>query len=179
MGKIIALIVGPSGSGKTTLCDLLNDKYGLKQIWSYTTRAPRSEDEIGHRFVTEAEMPDKTEMCAYTLYNGEHYWATHQQVDDADLYVIDKPGVEFFLKHYRGNKIPKIIKIDVPLIERMKRMAQRGDTELEIIRRCEFDKRSFRLIHHDARFINDDAEKCTDEIYQYLCEQEAKLVENP
>lgn len=173
--KIIALIVAPSGAGKTTICDRLTEKYGLRQVWSYTTRPPRSPDEIGHRFITEAEMPNKSEMCAYTMYNGNHYFATHKQVDDAELYVIDPAGVEYFLQHYRGAKIPYVIKIDVPLAERMKRMAARGDSEYQIMKRCEFDKRAFRYIKSDARFTNNDLETCVDEIYNYLCEQEDKF----
>jgi guanylate kinase len=178
MNRIIALIVASSGAGKTSICQRLSDKYGLRQVWSYTTRPPRNEFEIGHRFISENDMPDKSEMCAYTYYNGNHYFATHQQVDEADLYVIDPAGIQYFLKHYRGTKLPKVIKIQVPIMERMKRMAARGDTEYDIMRRIECDKQMFRHIPYDAKFENDDLETCVDEIYNYLCEQEGKLMEN-
>ena len=178
MNKVIALIVAPSGAGKTAVCNRLSEKYGLQQVWSYTTRPPRYDGEIGHTFITESEMPDKEEMCAYTFYNGNHYFATHQQVDEADLYVIDPAGVQYFMQHYKGRRIPLIVKLDVPLAERMKRMAARGDTQQQIMGRVECDKRSFRFIPHDAKFANDDLETCVDEIYNYICEQEGKLNEN-
>lgn len=38
---MLTIIIGPSGSGKTTLAKYLNQKYGYKEMVSYTTRAPR------------------------------------------------------------------------------------------------------------------------------------------
>lgn len=175
--KIIALIVAPSGAGKTAVCDMLSQKYGLKQVCSYTTRPPRYRGEASHLFIDESEVPNRDKMCAYTFYNGHHYFATHQQVDNADLYVIDPAGVQYFMKHYRGDRIPLVIKLDVPMMERMKRMADRGDTEAQIIKRIECDKRSFRFVPHDAKFANHDIEECADEIYRYISEQEKKLAE--
>ena len=178
MGKIITLIVAPSGAGKTTICNRLSEKYGLRQVWSYTTRPPRSENETGHIFITRDELPDRDEMCAYTFYNGEHYFATHQQVDEADLYVIDPAGIQYFMQHYRGHKIPKVVKISVPTFERMKRMTARGDSQYEVMRRIECDKQKFRLVPYDLKINNDDLETCIDEIYNFICEQEGKLIED-
>lgn len=176
MKHVVGLIVASSGTGKTSVCQRLSEKYGLRQVWSYTTRPPRSDTEIGHYFIDEKDMPDQSEMCAYTYYNGNHYFATHAQVDEADLYVIDPAGVEYFMRHYRGHKTPKIIKLYVPVMERMKRMAARGDTEYDIMRRIECDKQMFRHVPYDVKFENDDLETCADEIYNYLCEQDGKLM---
>ena len=41
------LIVGASGSGKTTIANTLEERYGYKQIQSYTTRPKRYETECG------------------------------------------------------------------------------------------------------------------------------------
>ena len=176
MKHVVGLIVASSGTGKTSVCQRLSEKYGLRQVWSYTTRPPRSDTEVGHYFIDEKDMPDQSEMCAYTYYNGNHYFATHAQIDDADLYVIDPAGVEFFMQHYRGHKTPKVIKLYVPVMERMKRMAARGDTEYDIMRRIECDKQMFRHVPYDVKFENDDLETCADEIYNYLCEQDGKLM---
>lgn len=174
MEHIITLIVGESGSGKTTVCDRLREKYGMKQVASYTTRPPRSDKEVGHTFVSEADMPDKSEMCAYTVYNGFHYWATHQQVDEADLYVVDPAGVQFFYDAYRGHKSPRLVYIDVPTKERLRRMQKRGDSLFDVIRRNEIDKRAFQDAARiaDKTIVNDQLDDCVDELYQYMIEQE-------
>ena len=173
--RIIALVVGPSGSGKTTVCSELEKRYGLKQVHSYTTRPRRPGETEGHVFIAEDEMPDKSEMCAYTYYNGYHYFATHQQVDEADLYVIDPAGVKTFKEWYRGKRIPKVVRIYAPMVDCISRMIQRGDTEDQVIDRVRVDNQEFAGLDADVIVVNVDLETCVDEVYNYLCEQEGKL----
>lgn len=175
--KIIALVVGPSGCGKTTVCEKLGEKYGLKQVHSYTTRPRRPSETAGHIFIDESEMPDKAEMCAYTYYNGNHYFATHKQVDEADLYVIDPAGVKAFNKWYRGKRIPKVISIYTPTVDRMVRMLKRGDTPEQVQARIMTDDREFAGLEADVTIANLDLDVCVDEVYNYLCEQEGKLID--
>ena len=52
MNKPLYLFVGKSASGKTTTADLLEKRYGHKQVYSYCTRKPRYEGEIGHIFIS-------------------------------------------------------------------------------------------------------------------------------
>ena len=102
------LIVGPSGSGKTSVC-LSLEKYGLSQIYSYTTRKPRGPGEKGHVFVDDynewiENNPEDT-IVGYTVFAGNHYWATSKQVQENDLYVIDPAGVDFFNRRYCGDRL--------------------------------------------------------------------------
>lgn len=173
--KIIALIVAPSGSGKTAICEKLFEKYGLKQVVSYTTRNQRSSDDHSHIFINENEMHDQKDMCAYTHYHGEHYYATHQQIEESDLYVVDPAGVKYFFQKYRGSKTPRLIYIDVPIKERLRRMHRRGDSMWEVMQRCEMDKRIFADITYDIAVVNDDLEACADEIYEYI-QMQTKLI---
>ena len=46
------LLVGKSGSGKNTVQDYLVNKYGLKPLVSYTTRAKRYPEEDTHIFIS-------------------------------------------------------------------------------------------------------------------------------
>jgi len=106
MKKKIILIVGASGSGKTTLVKYLNEKHGYPFVASYTTRAmrPGETDGVEHTFVTEKDVPEKSEMLAYTFFGGNHYWATHEQIEDIPtLYTIDEDGIRFF-KSNHGDK---------------------------------------------------------------------------
>lgn len=100
----LVCIIGPSGSGKDTLQNLLcsiplqSDKQEefsyLKPIISYTTRPRRKGERDTHQFTNPEVRPDKKDMIAYTLYNGYEYWATYQQANDCDVYIIDPQGLE-------------------------------------------------------------------------------------
>lgn len=175
--KIIALVVGESGSGKTTVCQKLTEKYGLKQVNSYTTRPRRPGETDGHIFIAESEMPDRSEMCAYTYYNGNHYFATHKQVDAADLYVVDPAGIDFFFEHYKGERVPKVIRLTAPAMTRMYRMIKRGDTDAQVMDRVRFDANAFTDVKADVLIENADLDTCVDEVFNYLCEQEGKLLD--
>ena len=43
MNNPLFLFVGRSASGKTTIANILEEKYGHKQVQSYCTRPPRYE----------------------------------------------------------------------------------------------------------------------------------------
>ena len=104
--KTIVAIVGASGSGKTQMSLYLN-RLGYPVICSYTTRPMRKGEinGIDHIFVKEDEMPEKTEMLAYTFFGGYHYWAEKSQVDDKlpTLYVIDEKGLIDLKKNYAND----------------------------------------------------------------------------
>ena len=166
--KYFALIVGNSGSGKTTIVEELQKRYGLKAIESYTTRSPRYDGETGHTFVKINDLPPKEEMVAYTYYNGNHYWATQNDVLTHDLYIIDVPGINYFKKHYKGEKPYVTLQIYAPESICKQRMIDRGDSEEDANNRIEYDRIAFANIEADAVFENDDLEKCIKEIANYL-----------
>jgi guanylate kinase len=103
--KTIIAIVGPSGSGKTTLSLFLYGRYGIPYVCSYTTRPMRDGEMNGveHIFVTEDDVPDQSEMIAYTVFGGYQYWATKSQVKDVTSYVIDEKGL-IYLKEKFGDE---------------------------------------------------------------------------
>jgi guanylate kinase len=148
--KNFILIVGNSGSGKTTVVEELEKRYGLKPIQSYTTRQPRYKGETGHIFVQHKDMPPHSEMVGYTLYNYQHYWATKQQVEDNDLYVIDPAGIQYFREHYDGDKPYLVIQIWAPEEICKQRMFARGDSEDAVKARLAYDKIAFANIDADV-----------------------------
>lgn len=87
------MIVGRSGCGKDTLAYCLTKNHGLKQLISTTTRPPRYTGENSHVFVSEEEANQMTERVAETVINGYQYFATKQQLDECDIYVIDPKGL--------------------------------------------------------------------------------------
>lgn len=87
------LIVGRTAAGKDTLAHILEEEYGFRQVLSATTRPRRSPDEATHRFVTEAEAAAETDKVAQTRIGDYLYYATRADVEAADLYIIDPPGM--------------------------------------------------------------------------------------
>ena len=143
MKDIIILLVGESGSGKTTVANLLEEKYGLKSLSSYTTRPKRTPNETGHIFVTDEEFDQLKDICAYTEFNGYRYCATSEQVDNSDVYVIDVAGIDYFKEHYKGGKVPLVVYITVDTEVRRDRMLYRGDPPERAEERIQNDLKEF------------------------------------
>lgn len=129
MGKHkIVLLVGRSGSGKTAIANYLKDTYGWKAVDSYTTRPKRVPWETGHTFVSDDEFDTLTDMVAYTEFDGHRYCATAEQVDNADIYIVDLAGVKTMKGSYHGDSVLLPVYVDVSPALCMYRMRKRGDS---------------------------------------------------
>lgn len=135
MDKPLFLFVGKSASGKTTIATLLEEKYGLIQVESYTTRKPRYYGERGHVFISDAAFDKLVNLAAYTEYNGHRYGTTCEQLDGCDLYVVDVPGVETLLEAYDETRPIHIIYFDAGVRTRILRMIDRHDSDMAVINR--------------------------------------------
>mgnify|MGYP000868297774 FL=1 len=89
----ITLIVGRSGTGKSTLEEKLCKDYNLKSIKSYSTRPKRSPDEDSHIFINPSDVDKYPNKIATTTINNNFYFATKEQLDESQLYVIDPIGL--------------------------------------------------------------------------------------
>ena len=135
------LIVGPSGSGKTTVVDYLVKKYpDYKDVKSYTTRPKRSAFEGGHTFISKERFLQLDNLVAYTLFDGYEYGVTSDQLDRANLYIIDPDGVQYLLRHYKHRPI-RIIWLDISSELAEVRMMNRGDSKEKIDKRIGTDKK--------------------------------------
>ena len=98
--KTIFLILGESGSGKDTIVDRLC-KTGLKKLVSHTTRAKRKDEpDTSHIFSTYndyLQAKESGQIIAETCINNVYYWATKDQLKDADVYIIDSQGSDMLL----------------------------------------------------------------------------------
>lgn len=164
MNKPLFLFVGKSASGKSTIANLLEQKYGYKQVQSYTTRPPRYDGEPGHIFVTKEEFSNLGELAAYTLYNGNEYGTTFKQLEECDIYVIDVPGVETLLQKNKIKRPICIIYFDTTVRTRINRMVERGASDMEIVSRLyhdeeyDWEKKLDSLIWHYTKIDNRDVE---------------------
>ena len=159
--KNIYLIVGKSGSGKDTIVNALCDKYGYKRLISHTMRHQRSDpaDAKSHIFSDmKAYRIDKERGCvvAETYYNDNYYWATEEQVDESDIYIVDIPGVKSIKERYH-NKGIVVIGIEADKETRKHRMKERGDSASSIASRLMLDAQEFADMHlYTDRVINND-----------------------
>jgi len=143
MSKPLILLVGKTGSGKTTVTRYLEKHYGLKMLESYTTRKPRYDGERGHTFVTKEDFNAMPNKVAHTLFDSHDYWATQEQCDASDVYVIDPDGVKSLKRNYNSPRPYIIMYLHVDPITRLVRMMKRGDG---------FRKSIGRIIHDHKKF---------------------------
>ena len=142
----LILLAGKSGSGKNYWADRLQ----LNPVVSYTTRPMRTgeTDGVEHHFVSEEfyKAFDKRNIIAYTFFNGNHYWATIDEAETKDVYIIDFAGIEYMLKHPLINR-DKIIVVYIDLSKGrcVSNMLKRGDDLNKAMERAEHDDEAFDL----------------------------------
>lgn len=157
--KPLFLFVGKSASGKTTIANMLESD-GYLQVNSYTTRKPRYEGETGHIFISEEEYNKLDNIVASTFYNGHHYCTTLNQVQNANIYVIDPNGVETLLEHCDIINRPIYIFYFVTTVyNRIKRMRNRHDSDASIV----------------SRLYNDEATDWKTELYNIQAKSYGKM----
>ncbi len=191
MGKIYYMM-GKSSSGKDTLFKMLKKNFpGLKEIILYTTR-PLREGEVEGReyhFVTDQVLEDfrndgkMIELRAYDTIHGIWKYATVDdgQVDLQDTDYLSIGTLESYKKlqeYYGADKIVPLY-IEVEDGERLFRALSRERMQeqpkyAEMCRRFLADTEDFSedkllKLGIQKRFINDNIERCLDELKREIC----------
>ena len=97
------LIVGRTASGKDTLTRMFAEKYGYKILSSYATRPKRPGETNEHIFISKEDVHKyQNDFVAYTKIGEYEYFATKQQLEQCDFYIIDPAGVQY-LKNTIGD----------------------------------------------------------------------------
>ena len=155
MKPILIALLGRSGCGKSTIAERLNRKYGYVQAKSYTTRPMRDnpEDENTHTFITREQIADfENDIVAYNEYNGNAYFVTRKMLEGCNLYVVDREGLIQLYKNYHDKDILSIY-IDCDSSIASKRMAERGDTDEQIMKRLQYDEKAFANCQELCDFV--------------------------
>ena len=172
------VLAGASASGKTEVAKELAKKYGVVKVITTTTRNMRVGELDGrdYFFVTKEKfekMIHEGRFVEYTLYNGNMYGSTRDQVAHNKCVVIDPAG----LRAYVGLNDPTVVTffLDSEEETRYKRMLQRGDKEEDAKKRIEHDRTAFRPENLADVDLHIDSETCSIEqvadcIYQKYIE---------
>ena len=140
MNETLYLLCGRSASGKTTIAEILEEKLGMSQLQSYTTRPRRYEGERGHVFISEDDFSKLRDIIAYTEYDNHKYCCTKAQIDCANIYLIDVPGIETLLEKYQSDRPIVVIYFDADVRTRIDRMVKRNDSDTAIVSRLYTDE---------------------------------------
>lgn len=191
MGRIFYLM-GKSSTGKDSFYKQLiqNEKLGLKRIVMYTTRPIRAGETDGEEYffvdeekLMELEAAGKVvERRSYdTIHGIWHYFTVCDEKIDLihENYVVIGTLESFVAsKKYFGEKVLVPIYIEVDDGVRLQRALDRERTQdhpkyREMCRRYLADCEDFSEEHIEAagiqkRFMNDDFERCLEEIQGYL-----------
>ena len=155
MKSLLITLTGRSGCGKSTIAERLNRRYGYIQAKSYTTRPMRdsAEDANTHTFITREQIADfENDIVAYNEYNGNAYFVTRKMLEGCNLYVVDKEGLIQLYNNYHDKDILSIyISCDSSIASR--RMAERGDTDEQIMKRLQYDEKAFANCEELCDFV--------------------------
>ena len=169
------VLAGASASGKTEIAKLLAAKYGITKIVTTTTRPKRKGevDGVDYFFVTPQQfekMIREDKFVEYTLFNGNMYGSTKDQISKNKCVVIDPAG----LRSYVGLKDDSIVTFYLEADEktRRERMVSRGDEPDKIESRIAHDREAFKKenivkVDYIIKNSSDDVlEDVCDQIYQ-------------
>jgi len=179
-GKLV-VISGASGVGKGTVLGIMMKKReDLKFSVSATTRPPRPNevDGVHYYFVTKErfeEMIAAGEMLEYSAHNANYYGTPRAQAEEkmqngSVLLDIEPNGAGQVKKAAPDAVLVFIMPPDLEELEH--RLRGRGDTpEDQIAMRLEravweMDQRNW----YDHVVVNDDAERCADEILKIIAD---------
>lgn len=153
---VLLCVLGKSACGKDSLVNKLCERTGLKKLISYTTRPPRVNEGETHVFASEVDyerMKSEGQIAAFTQIGEYKYWATVDQLYEADAYIVDYIG----LKKLRELNLPNLrlvsVFINTPDDEREYRALNiRKDDKIKFRVRCRAENEQFREMLRDADF---------------------------
>ncbi len=179
-GKMI-ILSSPSGAGKTTLVKKISKEKNYKISVSHTTRQPRDNEVNGvdYFFVKQSEFQILIKKNAFLEYANvfeNMYGSTKDQVFNNlekghnVLFDIDWQGAQQIKKQTLDFKLVTFFILPPSREILLQRLVARGETKNEIIemRMKQFDTDVLHWNEYDYVVINEDLNKCYNEIIGYL-----------
>lgn len=155
------ILIGPSASGKTSIAKELIEKHHFKKFITNTTRAMRvgEVNDVDYHFISREEFLKKekdNKLIEYTLYNGNLYGTSIEDVSDDKVLIVDINGANKFYEKVKDKIMIFYITCSLDIIK--ERMISRGDSKESIKARLALDKEYFDIskLHHYDYIINTD-----------------------
>lgn len=171
MNRPLICILGRSGSGKNYIANKLERK-GFTSVKSYTTRPMRHNDTNdinAHTFISPDRVSEyKDDIVADTYFNGAYYFATRQQLNEADIYILDKAGLIQLYHNYHDRDILAFY-VDCDSSICAERMSKRGDSDEAIMSRLQYDAEAFKGVEELCDFVvNNESQEQANRIVDYI-----------
>ena len=184
---IVVVLSSPSGAGKTTLVKKIAKEKNFKISISYTTRKPRTNEENGedYFFITEEKFRNlikNNELLEYAKVFDNYYGSSKKQVfeklnnGENVIFDIDWQGTEQIKSQKLNYKLITFFILPPTKSELFNRLKNRDMKDKNIVeeRMKQFDEDIEHWENYDFVVINDNLEKCYNEIIKLI----NKKVEN-
>ena len=178
---IMVILSSPSGAGKTTLVKLLSEKWDFYTSISHTTRKPRNNEEEGkdYYFVNNDQFQNlikKKEFLEYANVFSHLYGTTKTPViknlenSKNVVFDIDWQGTEQIKKKNLEYKLLTLFVLPPSKKALFNRLSNRDMKDKLIVdeRMKEFNKDILHWKNYDYVVINDDLQRCFNEICELI-----------
>jgi len=178
---IVVVLSSPSGAGKTTLVKKIALENNYKISISYTTRKSRTNEVNGkdYFFISEEEFENlikNKELLEYAKVFENYYGSSKSQVFENlnkgknVIFDIDWQGTEQIKKQKLNYKIVTFFILPPSKSELFNRLKNRDMKDKNIVekRMKQFNEDIKHWENYDFVVINDDLEKCYNEIIRFI-----------
>ena len=178
---IVVVLSSPSGAGKTTLVKKIAQQNSFKISISHTTRKPRTNEVNGkdYFFISEDEFKKlitNQDFLEYAKVFENYYGSTKNQVIENlnrgknIIFDIDWQGTEQIKKQKLNYKVITVFILPPSRLELFNRLKNRDMKDKNIVeeRMKQFEEDIEHWQNYDFVTINDDLEKCFNEIINYI-----------
>ncbi len=193
LGKdgIVVILSSPSGAGKTTLAKKIAQENNFKISISYTTRKPRTNEQNGkdYFFISDEEFENlikNKQFLEYAKVFENYYGSSKSQVfenlnkGENVIFDIDWQGSEQIKKQKLNYKLITFFILPPTKSELFSRLKNRDMKDKNIVeeRMKQFNEDIEQWENYDFVVINDDLEKCYNEIIRFINKKKESLDSN-
>ncbi len=178
---IMVVLSSPSGAGKTTLVKKISNQQGYKVSISHTTRKPRTNEINGkdYFFISKEEFSkliDNNEFLEYAEVFKNLYGSSKEEVlqnlkeGKKVIFDIDWQGTDQIKKNNPGFQLITFFILPPSKEELFERLLNRDmkDRSIALERMKQFKKDVLHWKDYDFTVINDDLQKCHNQIVDLL-----------